>query len=97
MKERHVWKHCSTLNSKSLRRNGLCREETEQDREARAPEQVVEWGDRVGARVAVGVEAVVRAGQVREGTAFVPAAVKRWRTNWEPPVMIINVPNAVPP
>ncbi len=61
------------------------------------PEQVVKWADRAGAKVVEGVKAVVQAGQGREGTAFVPAVVKKWRTNRETPVMTIRVPNAVPP
>ncbi len=54
----------SGLNRKNLitRRNGTCQEETEQDREARALEQVAEWAKvkagRVEAKAVVQVKAV---------------------------------------
>ena len=80
-----------------MRRDGTCQEETEQDREARALEQVAERAEakvgRAGAAVVAG-KAEAASGQGREETAFVPAAVKRRPTNWEPPVMTGNVPNA---
>ncbi len=73
------------------RRDNQCREETEQDREARALEQVVEWAEaKAGRAEAAGV--VSERG--REAIAFVPAAVKRRPTSWERPAMTSSVPNA---
>lgn len=53
--------------------------------------------DRAEAKVAEEVKAGAASEQGREGTAFVPAAVKRRRTRREHPVMTRRVPSVVPP
>ncbi len=84
---------------KKKRREIKCREETEQDREVRVPEQVEEWVeaavDEVKAVVVGAGEAALL--QVPEVTACVPTVVKERPINWGPPVMSRNAQNAGPP
>jgi len=67
----------------------------EQDREAKALEQVAVWaaakGDRAEAAVAGKAEAA--AGPDRAETASAPAAVKKRPTRWERPATTSSVPS----
>ena len=73
-----------------------CQEEMEQDREAKALEQVAEWGAaKVGREKAAVVagKAEAAAGRGRAETAFAPIAAKRRPTRWELPATTSSVPS----
>ena len=61
------------LKIRIRRRNRPCREETEQDRAARAPEQDAAEADRAEDRAAEAARAVAAAGQGRGGNCVCPS------------------------